>query len=652
MVTNSEKSTPEVDRLFQDPELLRTVLEAMPGAVFISEWQEGRGLRYERTFESRSIESFTGIAPEALLSHPGTFLDLVHPDDRRAMLDALYEAVHADEEKEVTYRLRHAGTGEMRWIHERLRSVRTQDPERILIVGVMMDISRYRRTEDELRQAKERMRILVEGTPYLFFYTQNERGDVTYVSPSVEQITGYSVEEWLGQRHWFATDSNINQPAREASRAHLRGCPSRGPTLVEIRKKDGERAVLEIYENPVIQDGKVVGLQGVARDVTEQRRLQEALLESTKMEAVGRLAAGLAHDFNNMLQGIVTCAELIAGEAEEERPRAWAAEILDMADRGRQLVRHLLAYSRQQVLQPEVLDLNRAIREARPLIQRLLGDDIRVVLDLAEGLPPIVADTTQLGQVLLNLASNSREAMPGGGTFTLKTRLGEKKGNDPFPPIVLTVSDTGEGIASEIQREIFEPYFTTRRDSGGTGLGLASVRGIVEQHRGSIEVRSQPGEGATFEIRFPAAAHKEAPPLQAAPARPTPSRSGSGPGGGTVLLVEDHPEVRKAMQEVLEGFGVQTTAVASVAEAREVLDGGAVDLLLTDLQLPDGSGLDLIAGLRESRNPPIPAILMSGYPRGGLPGGADSLPDGVQFLEKPVTAGTIVEAIRRALGWG
>ncbi len=632
-------------------EILNTIVETMPGAVYVAEWIEGAGLQYSNLYESPSIEQFTGIGPGELTTHPGKLLSLVHPDDKRNMVDAFYRAVHAPEEVEVQYRLRNQRTGELRWIHERIRSIESgASQNRRFIIGVMMDVTELRETEAELERAKDRMQVLVEGTPYLFFYIQDTDGNVTYVSPSVEGITGYSVEEWLGQRHWFTTENRINDLARTATHAHLRGETDTPAFEFEIRHKNGGTVILEAYEHPYLIDGVVMGIQGVARDVTEERRLEAALLEARKLETVGRLASGLAHDFNNMLQGIITCADLIGARSGEDSVRELASEIVEISERGAKLVQQLLAYSRQQVYEPIPIDLNSLIRNMVTFLQRVIGDDIRISLDLSTDLPRILGDRGQLEQVLLNMASNARHAMPDGGTFAMRTRFMTSQGrDDEQAEVVLSIEDDGQGIAPELQDTIFEPYFTTHANEGGTGLGLASVKGIVEQHQGHISVQSTVGKGTVFRIGFP--------PFQEpfgveAPQETVPAEDVTVPvsnPSGRILLVDDNDDVRRSLGDVLTFSGYQAVPVASVAQAVKALEEHEFDLVVTDLQLSDGSGLDVIGIVRQRMDPHFPAILMSGYPRGGLPGMSKELPVSVTFLEKPVRIKRLLETIEASL---
>lgn len=630
-----------------DP-LLESIVEALPGAVFLADWIEGQGLDLTHAYTSPAVEALAGLSPEELRLSPGRVLDVVHPDDRKWVLSAMAEGLERREEVELTYRMRNATSGRMAHVLQRTKWIPSNSPGRTCIVGVLMDITSLRETQEELQRSRKRMQVLVEGTPYLFFYTQDADGVVTYVSPSVEQITGYTVSEWLGQYHWFITDNPINQAARDATWAHLRGDEPQGMHTIETRRRDGGKILLEVFEHPIVENGIVTGIQGVARDVTEQHRLQDALAEAQKMEAVGRLAAGLAHDFNNMLQGIVASAELAAAAVADESSQKWLSEILGLSRRGRDLIRQLLAYSRRQVLKPEPTNVNDVVREAAPLIQRLVGDDVSVRLDLAEKLPLISADTSQLMQVLLNLAANARNAMRTGGELCLATaaipaKAGGGPGNPKLGYVELRVSDTGRGIQPDAIPLIFEPYFTTRRREGGTGLGLASVMGIVRQHQGTIDVTSLPEAGTTFRIRLPAAAAER----RAVP-RKISDEADIMSGSETVLLVEDHTEVRHALRDVLESMGYRVFAAATVAEALELIETQDLDLLLTDLQLPDGVGIDLIGPARRL-HARLPAVLISGYARGSLPGVLGELPNDVAFVEKPVNTRTLAEALRRAL---
>ncbi len=621
--------------------------KAFPGGFFIGEWEDGTGFDYAASYESPTIGELIGVPVEELLAQPGRFTQLIHPEDRERALAAFTRAASTSEKVEVIYRIRHAVTGEERWILEHGASVPASQPGRRFVIGVLLDITEQRQSERALRAAEARMRMIVEGTPYLFFYTQDQNGFVTYVSPSVETITGYSVEEWIGQTHWFITDSKRNLPARRASHAHLRGEPPHGPLVIEIFHKDGRRILLEVFEHPILVNGKARGIQGVARDITDEHRLREELDEARRFEALGRLAGGIAHDFNNMLQGILLSAELAIEKEGTATADQWATSVVQLAKRGQKVVRQLLAFSQQQAFEAKPLDLRRMFMENQAVLQRMMGPAIDVRIDIPEGLPNLMADETQLLQALFNLADNARHAMPNGGRLTITARhAGDGEGaRAEGGQVILEIRDSGAGIDPEHVPLVFDPFFTTRMAEGGSGLGLASVRGIVTQHGGTIRVDSEPGEGTVFTIRLPAAPAGLKEPEQ--PEEPAPSFSNEN-GGHRILLVEDHDEVRTALAQSLELGGYRVMMAADLAQAREILESQPIDVLLSDLQLPDGIGYDLATPVRE-RNPEAVIIFLSGF-LGGLGPAADrSAPEGAVCLEKPVRFATLDAAIRSAL---
>ncbi len=631
--------------------------KAFPGAFFIGEWDEKTGFDYLNSYESPTIEELTGLTREELLGQPGRFLGLVHPEDRDRVLQAFEHAARTSEKIEVTYRLRNARTGEERWILEHDASVAGSEPGRRYLLGVLLDITEQRRNEQALREAEARMRMIVEGTPYLFFYTQDEDGRVSYVSPSVKRITGYSVEEWLGQTHWFITDNELNLPAREASRAHLRGEPPHGrPLVIEIYHKEGHRILLEVFEHPIVMNGSPVGIQGVARDVTDEYRLREELAEARKFEALGRLGSGIAHDFNNMLQGILLSAELAIEKEGEAVADQWAASVVQLARRGQKVVRQLLAFSQQQAFQAEPRNLARLVEENRPVIERIMGPDIEVQVDVPEDLPLILADETQLLQVILNLVDNARNAMPEGGRLEIVARPEQGEAHAETNPgwIVLEVRDSGAGIDEEHLPLVFDPFFTTRMAEGGSGLGLASVKGIVTQHGGTISVSSAVGRGTVFTIRLPAASAdaQETERRRGAPESsdlPEQEPVQSSRSLETVLLVEDHDEVRQALGQALELEGYRVLSAPGMSEAQRLLEENDIDVLLSDLQLPDGIGYDL-AEPAWKKNPETAIIFLSGFLGGLGPATGRPAPEGAVCLEKPIRFAVLNSAIREELG--
>ena len=382
--------------------------------------------------------------------------------------------------------------------------------------------------------------------------------------------------------------------------------------------------------------GEVTHLQGLVRDVTERRRLEEALRQSQKMEALGRVAGGVAHDFNNLLTVILGSTDLLDRRLDGQDPNGpVVAQISGAAERAAALTGQLLAFSRRQVLRPAVVDLGASVQRGAEMLRRLIGEDVTLGLEVAPVPLPIRADPVQLEQVLLNLAINARDAMPGGGTLTLRVLADAGRA-------CLEVEDTGEGMDPATLEHVFEPFYTTKDPGRGTGLGLATVYGIVTQSGGEIAVESHPGRGSTFRVKLPLAegATEVRPEPPGPPAIPAPAAR------ETLLVAEDDEAVRRLVQEILEeaGYRVLAADTGEVALALAAAHDGAVDLLVSDVVMPGMRGPDLAARLAEAR-PGIPVVLMSGYADHDLALGAGT----PAFLAKPFTPEALLETVARAL---
>jgi two-component system, cell cycle sensor histidine kinase and response regulator CckA len=441
----------------------------------------------------------------------------------------------------------------------------------------------------------------------------------------------------------------------ESERALASGAEYRAEGL--MRRADGstfesEQSLCTLA--PDVGSGSGSRLLCAVRDVSVRKDLERRLLHAEKMEAVGRLAGSVAHDFNNLVMVIRANMELMAADPDlAPRFREYADEILAASRRAAYLSRHLLAFSRSRSFEPRPVDLNRVLEEISRLVARLIGEDVTLELDLAPSLPPVEVDPGQIEQAVMNLAANARDAMPGGGRLVISTataRLGEGDrarfpGVGPGPHVLLRVRDTGAGMAPEVRERALDPFFTTKGGKGGTGLGLASVQGVVARCGGGVALESEQGEGTTVVLCFPVT---EAVPERAAE-RPPADLGAS--GGETVLLVEDDPAVRRVMERILTraGYVVLTAETAedalSIAFGRTHDDG--VDLLLTDLILPRATGFELIQSLR-ARKPALKVLVMSGYL-------GDRIPDErireleLPFLSKPFTPETLVARVREIL---
>jgi signal transduction histidine kinase/CheY-like chemotaxis protein len=406
----------------------------------------------------------------------------------------------------------------------------------------------------------------------------------------------------------------------------------------------GATRTLQVTKGPYRDAaGRVAGVFGIARDVSQRKALEGQLREAQKMEAVGRLAGGIAHDFNNLLTVILGYAELLLEQAPPgSEPHAPLTEVRRAAERAAELTQQLLAFSRRQPAAPVALDLNALLYDLDEVLRRLAGDGVRLLLRPAAGLRRIKADPAQLEQVLAQLASNARDAMPGGGELTVVTEnVTVAAGTTPEGPppgeyVRLTVRDTGVGMDAATLGHIFEPFFTTKEVGGGSGLGLATVYGVVRQCGGHIAAASDPGRGTTFTLHFPAAAAPAAAPV---------------PGTGrTVLLVEDEAAIRALARQVLQQQGHLVLEARDGLEALEVYDRhpGPIDLLLTDLVMPHLSGPELARRLL-ARGAPLRLLFMSGYARDSAVFGEPILGRRPRFLPKPFSLAGLLEAVREAL---
>jgi len=511
-----------------------------------------------------------------------------------------------------------------------------------------------KRAEAALRRSEEQHRAIVDGVRDTIFAVTAE-GILTALNPFFEESTGWARHEWLGR----SILDIVHPEDVEAARGLFRRAINREPhpvALFRVRTKDGAFRLAEASVSAERVGDRIISLLGVARDITERVALEQKLRQSQKMEAVGQLAGGIAHDFNNLLTTIISYSDLLLSALDDRDPRrADVEEILRAGDRAAGLTRQLLAYSRRQVLQPKVLDLNIVVQGAEKLVRRLIGEDIRVVTRLAPTLGPVRADPGQLEQVILNLAVNARDAMPEGGTLTLATQdrtldpttvsfTAEHSLFGPEPYVELTVTDTGVGMAAETRAHVFEPFFTTKGVGKGTGLGLSTAYGIVKQSGGFIWVDSAPGRGASFHVALPRVAVAPAGP-EPAPL-PTPR---AGAGSGTILIAEDEPGVRAAARTILKRLGYRVLDAENGSAALRVANGhpATIDLLLTDVVMPGMNGRALADQLTRLR-PGLRVLYMSGYPNHAIEQ-EGILEPGLAFVAKPFTPRDLGEKVRETL---
>ncbi len=512
------------------------------------------------------------------------------------------------------------------------------------------------RSEQALRASETRYRLVARATNDAIWDWDLLTNQITW-NEGVHTLFGYTPEAASGDADWWI--GRLHPDDRDRVVGSVRAAIDSGSQTwfeeFQFRRADGSWAVVADRAYVVYENGRAVRMLGAIADMTDRRQAAEALRRSEehvrqmqKMEAIGRLAGGIAHDFNNLLTVITGRSELLLRRLREADPvRQDIGLIQKTAERAGSLTRQLLAFSRKQVLQPRVVDANAIVEGLAPMLQRLLGEDIELTIRPAAG-ARVKADAGQLEQVIVNLAVNARDAMPGGGRLVIAIRCVEldetaarQHGGLPGPHVELAVSDSGVGMDTESQTRIFEPFFTTKAAGHGTGLGLATVYGIVQQHQGAIAVESAPGLGTTFRIYLPATSE---------PAEMVTSGSGGLPSGSeTVLVAEDEDEVRALARDILLQAGY---TVLEATNGREAIEHGrsyphTIHLLLSDVIMPQMSGQELAQRLREVR-PQIKVLYMSGYTADALGPRALLAADRV-LVQKPFTPDSLARRVRQAL---
>jgi PAS domain S-box-containing protein len=520
-------------------------------------------------------------------------------------------------------------------------------------VCVCRDVTARRNAEKAREEAEAKFRMLVEKVAAISYIAElGVHGEWLYVSPQVEAIFGFSASEWLKDsrewvKHVHSEDFEIVEAAEEASR---RG--ERFQAEYRVIRKDGK--VIWVSDTAVVVEGSGAHplMEGIIVDITERKQLESQLQQARRMEAIGRLAGGIAHDFNNLLTIIKGYAEL-AMKRPKVSPELHTdiERIEDASERASTLVRQLLAFSRRQVLQPKLLDLNSIVLGLDKLLRRLMDEDIQMSTHPGKNIGTIKADPGQIEQVIMNLVVNARDAMPKGGRLTVETAdveldaayASEHVTVKPGRYLMLAVTDTGTGMSPDTVAHIFEPFYTTKEGGRGTGLGLSTVYGIVKQSEGYVWVYSELGRGSTFKVYLP----RVDGPAEALPAAKVPAANQT--GSETILLVEDQPQVRELAEMVLGGKGYSVVVAATPEEAERVCEqrDREIHLLLTDVIMPGVSGRELARRLT-ARQPNMRVLYMSGYTFNVMAQGG-MLEDGVAFLQKPFTPSTLADKVREVL---
>jgi PAS domain S-box-containing protein len=538
---------------------------------------------------------------------------------------------------------------------------------RSLVLSAVRDISDQKKIEEDLRRVngelerrtaqeigdyRARLAAIIDSSQDAIIGKTLE-GIITSWNKAAENIYGYTSEEMVGEHiSKLAPKDRIDEIPRILERI---GKGESVQPFESIRvRKDGRRLDVSLSVSPLGQsNGKIVGASVIARDITAQKRAEDHLRQAQKLEAIGRLAGGVAHDFNNILGIVTACTELLRDRLDQNsEPFTYITNIRKAVDRGTALTRQLLAFGRKSAVQPQVLDLGDRLKDVIKLVRPLMGDDVEISIGRRSPASIVEVDPSQLDQIVLNLAVNSRDAMSEGGKFILETdtvQLDETFGetHKPLAPgkyVLLAVSDTGIGMDTTTVARIFEPFFTTKEVGKGTGLGLSTVYGIVQQHRGYIWVYSEPGRGTTFKIYLPCAEDKVGMGTTPKPEVILPRREGT-----TVLLVEDDELMLGLTRQTLEDHGYTVLPVSDGKSALETAQArsGSLDLVLTDIVMRGMSGPELVARLSTS-NPGLRFVFMSGY-TGELFSGHEIVDRGIPLLEKPFTRSTLLKTLDNAL---
>jgi two-component system cell cycle sensor histidine kinase/response regulator CckA len=521
------------------------------------------------------------------------------------------------------------------------------------VVRTLRYAAERERAREQFLRSREYFQSLIERARDLITVV-DEGGLILYQSPASLHILGTPPEQFIGQALCDLLDGDGVAVAREMLQALFTFENEEWGGEMHVAHADGGRRVLEVIASRIPEVGGRRRAVLNSRDVTERRRVEQELRQSQRMEAIGRLAGGIAHDFSNVLTVVTSACEKLRDEAMHGQPADLGTidAMLRNCGRASSLTRQLLAFSRQQTLVPAALNLNELIEQTAQLLRQLIGEHIALHVDAAADLRAIEADRVQIEQVLLNLAINARDAMEGGGSLSISVRnvtvteafAHQHQPMCPGSYVLLQVTDTGHGMTDQVKRRAFEPFFTTKAAPHGTGLGLSTVYGIVKQSGGFIWIDSCVGRGTTFSIYF---APSDAVPI--APAPPLARVRTVAPRRATILLTEDEEDVRSLLSDMLSGSGYTVLEAVDANDAVNRSDShdGQIDLLLTDVVMPGGTGPTLGRAMMQ-RRPNLKVLYMSGYPEFGASNGS-GLEPGVAFIPKPFTRDLLLEQIRNIL---
>ena len=638
----------------------RQLVEEVPAISYVAE----TGAFGPFLYMSPQVATILGYRPEDCLADPRFWWRHLNSEDQpKALSEDGWEEGRLFQ---VEYRMRRQDGQEV-WVRDEAIIVRDPQTGKRLTRGLLVDITEQKRAEEALRQSEERYRVFVSQSSEGIYRTEHNppvpvhlsvdeqialsltSGYVAECNDAMARMYGLNrAEELIGKKlsEFLIADDPVT---REFMATYIRSGYRIADWESHERDTEGELKVFRNTMAGVVEKGCLVRNWGIQRDVTERLHLEEQLRNAQQMEAIGRLAGGVAHDFNNILSIIMGHAELLIGAGVDEGSRNGLEQLKRAAERAASLTQQLLAFSRKQVLQPKLLDLNETVADVEKMLSRVIGEDIQLVAKLHPSLMAVKADPGQLEQVLMNLAVNARDAMPQGGRLAMETSNIELKGDEGRDLdlavgryVMLKVSDTGNGIDAETLTHVFEPFFTTKPMGKGTGLGLSTVYGIVKQSGGGIQVHSELGRGTEFRIYLPATTGDIRRPQRLE------SRHVTG-GSETILVAEDESDLRELTRIFLQSYGYKVLEAGSAEQAILTAEesGEPIHLLLTDVIMPGMSGRQLAEKIL-SRSPSTKIVYMTGYTDDMIMQ-HNVLEPGVQLLQKPFTKADLALKVRSTL---
>jgi PAS domain S-box-containing protein len=606
------------------------------------------------TLWNKGAEYLTGFGPEDAIGHPSAIL--FTPEDREQGVPEREMELARTNGRAQDERWHMRRDGSLFWGSGVLTCIYGDAGEPTGFVKVVRDVTDQKAAQDRLRESEQRLRLLIENVKDSALIEVDTDGRVVYWNPGAERVFGYTQEEIRGRKYAIVfppEDIEGHVPEEDMAEALAHGRSECNRTL---HRKDGTSFSAHWVSEPVRdQHGRLQGFVKVLQDQTEARRAEEEIRQSQRMEALGRLASSVAHDFNNLLTIIGGYSSLIQQRLGNNRELGSPLiQIQEAVKRAARLTAQLLAFSRKQVTEPAVLSINELLSGMEKMLRTLLGGDVEVTFALDPKAGRVKADAGQIEQILMNLAANARDAMPGGGKLRIETRnrivrkspAGSDDALEPGQYVTVTVADTGHGIDDAVRAHIFEPFFTTKPVEKGTGLGLATSYGIAHQSGGTITVESQPGRGASFTLFLPRV-------RTTAKKRVMPEQEQRGMrGSGTILIVEDEPALRSIFAQSLSSAGYTVLEADDGQGALRIAaeHDGVIDLLVTDVVMPQLGGADLAREL-ENQRPGMKVLFLSGYTNLMLES-RGVLGQRARLLQKPFTLEDLLAAAKEAMQEG